>query len=660
MKKIIAFCLGALFVFAAGCDTVLNQPQGGNDISEAENSRNISAPDEISKVEAPDETVGVWFVSTAEELAAIDFGDYEGVPTVCITDAFVTESETVFQRPVSIYYTADTFPAETDTGILISTREAGEIRIKSSTSGLFASGLLTIDAPECTVVWEGENTPDERDIQYFCNVKQFNGKEYAEYGGSGNGVIENIDFPKFEGCTFFVRGNVAYLGYPLIAGDSDLENAVLEITCGGETRQESYDLTKQHAITVTDESGNTRTYLLAPVRISFGLPVMQIYTDGNKAIDSKLNYVDGKMYIDGTEYGMQIRGRGNASWNTFPKKSYRIKLVKGASLFGLEKNRDWVLTCNYTDKTLIRNAVAHDIASVMDGLDFTSTHISVNLYINGKYVGVYTFADKIEEGAGRLDFTDIEGDEPNGFGGLDIGFLIEIGWDFDGENIYNKDYFDSKKVLRIYVKEPESDRANTPEFTYAKKYILAMEQAIINNDGWQDFIDLDSWVDWFIVSELTFNTESCYYRSCYMWKRAGGKLMMGPVWDFDMAFGNHLGDIYNYDGFCTTESTYQYIKENWMDYLITYDEFNDAVKERWNEKKDELLQTALASVDKHSSALEGSQQQNFTVWNIMTQQIGMGKADPKKYDTYEKQVQYLRDFINTRWNYLDERINREF
>ena len=127
-----------------------------------------------------------------------------------------------------------------------------------------------------------------------------------------------------------------------------------------------------------------------------------------------------------------------------------------------------------------------------------------------------------------------------------------------------------------------------------------------------------------------------------------------------MAFGNHLGDLYDYNGFCTTESTYQYIRINWMNYLIKYDTFNDAVKARWNEKKDELLATALESVDRHSSSLEGSQQQNFKVWNIMTQQIGMGKVNPKEYDTYEKQVQYVRDFINTRFEYLDERINNEF
>lgn len=657
MKRAVWCLMAVIFLLISGCDTVLNQPpQQSAEVSETESE--VSVPEDTADVFLPAPAEGIWFVSTEAEIQQIDFDTFNGTPTVCITEGFEFTAPFIIDRPVILYYGAESAQTQQN-GIIISTHQKGEIKIYSTVASLFEKGVLTVDAPECTVVWESDVTPDENDVSYYCNALTFNGKELT-LGGKGKAEISDITIDGFEDSVCKVRGNVITLGYPLVMGDSDVQNAALDIQTDGNIQENTYDLKKTHNVTITDADGNARTYLLIPERLSYGLPVMEINTNLGAPILSKNEYVKGSLTIDGTVYPMQIKGRGNASWNSFPKKSYRIKLDKGASLFGLPQNRDWVLTGNYADKSLIRNAVAHDIAATLDGLDFTSTHVSVNLYLNGKYMGVYTFADKIEEGAGRLDFTDIPDDEPNTFGGLDIGFLIEIGWDFDGENDYNKDYFDSQKVLRIYVKEPKSDRANTPEFTYAKQYILAMEHAIIMNDGWEDFIDLDSWVDWFIATELTFNMESAYYRSCYMWKRDGGKLMMGPVWDFDMAFGNHLGDLYDYDGFCTTESTYQYININWMNYLIKYDTFNDAVKARWNEKKDELLKTALESVDFHSAALEGSQQQNFKTWNIMTQQIGMGKVSPKEYDTYEKQVQYVRDFINARWEYLDERINDEF
>lgn len=565
MKRAVWCMLAVIFLLFAGCDTVLNQPpQQSTDASEEVSE--VSVPEDTADVFLPEPAEGIWFVSTEGELKQIDFNSFGGTPTVCITESFVLTAPFVIDRPVTLYYGAETAQTQQN-GIIISTRQKGEIKIYSTVASLFEKGVLTVDAPECAVTWESDVKPEEEHVSYYCNALTFNGKALT-LGGKGNSAVTDISINGFDDSTCTVRGNLITLGYPLVMGDGDVQNATLNIETDGIIEEQTYDLGERQEITVTDTDGNTRTYLLLPRRLSYGLPVMEINTNLSAPILSKNEYVKGTMYIDGTEYPMQIKGRGNASWNAFPKKSYRIKLYKGASLFGLTQNRDWVLTCNYADKSLIRNAVAHDIAATLDGLDFTSTHVSVNLYLNGKYMGVYTFADKIEEGAGRLDFTDIPDDEPNSFGGLDIGFLIEIGWDFDGENIYNKDYFDSQKVLRIYVKEPESDRANTPEFTYAKQYILAMERAIIMNNGWEEFIDLDSWVDWFIATELTFNMESAYYRSCYMWKRDGGKLMMGPVWDFDMAFGNHLGDLYNYNGFCTTESTYQYINENWMNYLI--------------------------------------------------------------------------------------------
>ncbi len=429
-------------------------------------------------------------------------------------------------------------------------------------------------------------------------------------------------------------------------------SCVQENDNGISTAESTAESTTVHAETTAVQ---TRTTVEEKIETPKGIPVMEINTDSGENIVDKNTYIHGTLTIDGVSYGMKVRGRGNASWNQFPKKAYRIKLDDGASLFGLAQNRDFVLASNYADKSLIRNCVAHTMAASLSGLEYTPTHIPVNLYINGDYMGVYTFADKIEEGNGRLDLGTMEIQKN---GNADIGFLLEIGWDYDSENVYNRDYFDADTVLRIYVKEPEIKEKNSPEFRYIKKYILDMEKAIVNNDGWEDYIDVDAWIDWLIINELTFNTESSFYRSCYLWKPEGGKLKLGPVWDFDMAFGNHKGDIRGYDGWCTTEATYSYVSENWVSYLIKYPEFYDRFKARWNEVKHDLLATAIGAVDDYSAMLDGYQQQNFIKWDIMEKQIGLGAVNPKEYNTYDSQVQYLRDFINNRWNYIDNRLNK--
>ncbi len=459
-----------------------------------------------------------------------------------------------------------------------------------------------------------------------------------------------------EGVTLTVSGSRVVLGIPLVVSESALRSATVGFTMadGTEISPCTMDLTVENTVEVPDGTGNTVACTVTAERLTYGLPLLEIHTDGGVAIVEKNTYIHGTLTVNGREFQIKIKGRGNASWNMFPKKAYRIKLDEGASLFGLTKNRDWVLTSNYADKSLIRNCVAHTIADSLSGLEYTPTHFPVNLYINGEYMGVYTFGDKIEDGKGRLDLGDPVYDE-NGV--VDVGFLIEIGWDFDEENVYNRDYFDTDLLYRLFVKEPEVPVANTAEFWIVKNYILQTERAIVNDDGWENYIDVDSFVDWFIVNELTFNTESSYYRSCYLWRPVGGKLKMGPVWDFDMAFGNHYGDLAGYDGWCTTESTYQYLSTNWMNYLLTYPAFTERLVARWNEVKDDLLLTALTAVDEYSAMLAGSQEQNFEVWDIMNVGVGMGSVDYYTYNTYDKQVQYVRDFINTRWQYMDARLN---
>ena len=74
--------------------------------------------------------------------------------------------------------------------------------------------------------------------------------------------------------------------------------------------------------------------------------------------------------------------------------------------------------------------------------------------------------------------------------------------------------------------------------------LLATENAIVTNNGWENYIDLESWVDWFIVTELTFNMESAYYRSCYLWKRDGGKLSEQEIREMTAAYT--AGEIPDY------------------------------------------------------------------------------------------------------------------
>ncbi len=619
----------------------------------------------IPFITAPEEgTPGAFFIDSYEGLAALanneEFLTYPDRPIVCITASFYMEEPIYLDRAVDIVYLSSQCLWEYP--LTVRGGNCPFLRVTTECTAILTLGQLLIDAPYASLEVIGAALPAGDKLFLYCNVAAYNGlKKEVAWGGVGSDTLTGVALLNsktkvpYEGVFLSLTGNTAEIAFPLIVSEKDWTEASLTFTTseGSTVSYEKMDLTEENVVTVTDAAGRARVYRLTGRRLSYDLPVMEIHTEGSEPIVEKNTYLHGTLTLDGTSYSMRIRGRGNASWMYFPKKAYRIKLDEKASLFGLPENKDWVLASNYPDKTMIRNCVAHTVASSLSGLLYTPTHFPVNLYLNGEYLGVYTFADKIEDGKGRLDLGNLTLSDKND----DIGFLVEIGWDFDKENEYNKDYFDAEKVLRIFVKEPEIPRANTPEFLFLKYYILNAEKAIIRNDGWENYIDVDSWIDWLIVNELTFNTESSFYRSCYLWRPEGGKLHLGPVWDFDMAFGNHAGDLPGYDGWCTTETTYEHIYNNWMTILMGYPAFTDRLVERWNEVKDSLLVTALDAVDTYSAMLEGSQQQNYLVWNNLNVYVGMASVNPYVYNTYDKQVDYLRDFISTRWSYIDNRLN---
>ncbi|MBR6530130.1 MAG: CotH kinase family protein [Clostridia bacterium] len=626
----------------------------------------VSAPDLPELEDLPDEEEeGVFYAASFYELTNIlnssEFFKSEARPTVCITESFVIPENFVLEvsRPVRVLYA----PAECawEGALRIVTEDEGEISVASASLDFLSAGVFTVDAPNAALVLEEGTRIGSAELSMYYNVATVNGaKPEGLLGGSLSARACRVQVTlkngkSVEDATLYAYANVCQINLPMHLSESSLEGACVALYAedGAVLYQGALDPGATNTLTLRNGE-QTRTCLVFSDRLNYRLSVVEIDTEGGAPIVEKNTYLRATLTVDGVSYETEVRGRGNASWNMFPKKAYRLKLAQGAELFGMEKNRDWVLASNYTDKSLIRNCVAHTMAQSLSGLEYTPTHVPVHLYVNGEYMGVYTFADKIEDGTGRLSLGETT---LSSTGKADIGFLLEIGWDFDEENVYNRDYFDTSMVLRIFVKEPKITRANTPEFLYVKNYILKMEEAVVANDGWEEYIDLDSWVDWFIINEFTFNTESSFYRSCYLYKNQGGKLKLGPVWDFDMAFGNHLGDLAGYDGFCTTESTYQYITENWMDYLIEYPAFQSRLKARWNEVKDDLYETALFAVDHYAALLEGSQEENFKKWDILSKRVGVASVDPEKYPTYESQIVYLRDFIDQRYHYLDKRLS---
>ncbi len=655
MKKLyVILCLLILSVIFAAC--------GQNVITEPSSTESSQSDEEA------------WFpysAATLDELEALV--DDEECREIVLTDEIVLTEKLIITRPVNIIAKS---PLKSDGGcIIIRTDEASEIRINADGTTI-EDGAILIDAPKSSVSWLGFAVPDLQFVYDNMNILSYNG-ENCDGGVFGGDILPEIkavmlklsNGNSVENLTFDVAVNEIVLELPYNIKESQLKNASLEIDCDGTdiVNFSKRDDSKIEQLTIRDEyklslasSGKQRTYRVILKRQAKKLPVVSLYVDGNASIVSKNEYIFGSMSIDCsgadefkgcdfTDARLQVKGRGNASWNGTDKKSYRIKFDKKQSVLGRRPDKDWVLVPNYFDKSLIRNALAHEMADCLDYLYYNPNHTMIDLFINGEYRGVYSIADKIEESNEKIDLKATDNKD-------DIEFLIEIGWEYDGTNIYGVDYFDTATLERLYVKEPKITEANKPTIWPIMFYMAEADVAIVTGNNYEAYFDMDALVDWFILAELTNNTEMAFYRSCYFYKPEGGKITMGPVWDFDMAFGNHYADIPNYDGWATAEATYDYVNITWTSYLIKYPAFMERVKARWVEKRDELLEIANTTIDELYEKVSPSAEANFELWKIMNIQVGSTSVNPSVYNTYEKQVEYVRSFLQKRADWIDNEL----
>lgn len=262
------------------------------------------------------------------------------------------------------------------------------------------------------------------------------------------------------------------------------------------------------------------------------IPHIYIDTDGGVPIVEKKVYIDANIRIvggnsyDDFEGRASIRGRGNSTWN-MPKKPYRFKLDKAASLLGLAAEKNWVLLQNYIDPSLMCNAVAMKTGQLLE-MPFTHSMIPVDVTLNGSYIGNYTFTEHKEVTDNRINVG--EG-----------GWLVELDTNFDEDyQFYSKNY-----QLPVMISHPDLSKMLPADaegvFDVIKNDFDALDDLVYGpsfpKNDYLSYFDADAFVDYLIVYMLTGNEEINHPKSTYIYKKRGHKYCMGPIWDFDWAFG---------------------------------------------------------------------------------------------------------------------------
>ncbi|MBE6542291.1 MAG: hypothetical protein E7672_07580 [Ruminococcaceae bacterium] len=273
----------------------------------------------------------------------------------------------------------------------------------------------------------------------------------------------------------------------------------------------------------------------------------------------------------------------------------------------------------------------------------------VNLFLNGEYQGVYTIGEDHEVKDGRIKL------EKNN-GTPDTSYLLEIGGYEDGDKM-GKTAFSSEFMRFCSIEYPEDNELTQAQSNFIIDYCKRADAAVKSLNGYEEYIDVDSAIDWFISTELFYNLESCFRRSCFVTKEAGGKLKLGPIWDYDLAMGNLYNDFGQYESWASLTQAYGYIDANWFSYLLYDDAFVSRLRDKWNSVKDELLDVSLNCIDKMGETLSSSAEYNFEVWNTLgTRAVAPQPKSITELKTYEDSVRYIRDFVEKRWKWIDKTL----
>ena len=368
-----------------------------------------------------------------------------------------------------------------------------------------------------------------------------------------------------------------------------------------------------------------------------GLPVLLINTENQEKITSKENYITGHLRFIGRDYitphfseSIKIRGRGHYTW-TLPKKPYQLKFKNKVSFLDMSSDKKWIFLANYTDKTLSRNAISFHLGRISN-LDWTSKSDFAEVFINGNYDGTYQITEKVEEDDHRVNI------------GKD-GYLLEID---QYDRLNENDIFFRTPRLVFNVKSPDLNY-DSEEYNYVKNYVRNFEKVLYSKDfksneiGYKNLIDIDSFVDWYLINEISKNNDSQFYSSCYMTLIPGEKLIMGPLWDYDLAFGNsRLNGTENPEGFLIKNSS-------WMSKMFDDPEFVDKVKNRFlyfYYQKDQLINFS----NELSEKLKQSRIENNKRWNTLGKLVWPNYA--YKFSSFEEEQNYLNNWINDRFEWL--------
>ena len=383
---------------------------------------------------------------------------------------------------------------------------------------------------------------------------------------------------------------------------------------------------------------------------------MGIISNENGMVNSQLdpfNNYDGLISIE-------LRGTSSLE---FAKKGYSLETQNAdgsnnnVELLGLPSENDWILNGPYADKSLLRNDLTYHLGE-LTGQYAPRTRLC-EVCINDNYEGIYVLTEKIKQDKNRVDIAKLTLDDNTG-DELTGGYIIKV--DRNDQNIPNIGWvseFPDNKFF-AYV-EPKSDVITEAQRNYIQDYMDEFESAMFENnyeETYLDYIDVQSFVDYFIVTEIGKHIDA-YKLSFYMYKKQdskGGKLHFGPLWDFNLGYGN-------FDFACSPDPagwSYEFPDCGswhpfWARRIADIPNIQHRINCRWSELRAGLFNSESLAlyIDQKELEMGAAVNRNFDRWPVLGTYIW-----PNNFvgATYAEELEFLKNWLQQRLEWMDDNM----